>query len=203
MNSSREQSTYKNRVGDSRLRRPTMEYVKAIAERSSVRSYDGRAVPDDEMKTVLTAGGAAPVGMGKFESVHLTVVRDPKALERIGAGISEVMAKAMGRENKGPFDFYGASTLVIISSEATDLPGSDFVNAGGIAENMMLQAAKDGIGSCIIWATGSVVDGDEGMKSDLEVPAGFHPLFGVVFGYAVKAPAPKDMGEMRVQCNFV
>lgn len=180
-----------------------MEYVKAIIERSSVRKYDGKAVPDDDMNVILAAGGAAPVGMGRFDTMHLTVVRDAEKLRRIGAGISETMAKAMGRENKGPFDFYGASTLVVISSEPADLPGSDFVNAGGIAENMMLQAAKGSIGSCIIWATGSVVDGDEGLKADLAIPEGFHPLFGVVFGYAEKAPAPKDMSRMRIKCNFV
>lgn len=181
----------------------TMGYVKAIAGRSSVRSYDGRAVPDDEMDAILTAGGAAPVGMGRFETVHLTVVRDAEMLKRIGSGISEVMAKAMGRENKGPFDLYGASTLVIVSSEPASLPGIDYVNAGGVAENMMLQAAEDGIGSCIIWATGSAVDGDEGLGSSLGIPAGFHALFGVVFGYAAKAPAPKDMSEPRIGSNRV
>lgn len=180
-----------------------MDYIDAISKRSSVRKYDGRPVPDDVMKTVLTAGGAAPVGMGRFETLRLTVVRDAGKLETIGAGIAAAMAKAMGRENNGPFDFYGASTLVIISSGPADFPGGDYVNAGCIAENMMLQAAEGGIGSCIVWATGSVVDGDAGLKRSLGIPDGFHPLFGVVFGYADKAPAPKDMGRMRVQCNFV
>lgn len=179
-----------------------MEYVQSIVERSSVRRYDGRAVPDDEMGTVLTAGGAAPVGMGRFETLRLTVVRDKGLLDRIGAGIGEAMAKATGRGN-GKFDLYGASTLVVISSEPAAFPGGDLVNAGCIAENMMLQAAHDGIGSCIVWATGAVVDGDEGLKSELGIPEGFHPLFGIVFGYAEKAPAPKDMGKMRIHSNFV
>lgn len=179
-----------------------MEYVESIVDRSSVRGYDGRAVPDHEMKAILTAGGAAPVGMGRFDTLHLTVVRDEGLLGRIGAGIGEAMARITGREG-GPFDLYGASTLVVISSEPAAFPGGDLVNAGCVAENMMLQAAHDGVGSCIVWATGSVVDGDEELRSALGIPAGFHPLFGIVFGYATNAPAPKDMGEMRIRSSFV
>ncbi len=179
-----------------------MTVLEGIMRRRSVRRYDGRAVPDDEMRTILTAGGAAPIGMGRFDDMHMTVVTDRDRLSEIGKRVGEAMSRILQREN-APFDFYGASTLVLISSREAVLPGIDYADAGGVAENMMIQAAADGLGSCIIWASGSAVDGDEGLRRALRIPDGFHPLFGIVFGYAADEPGSRDADVPRIASDVI
>lgn len=59
-----------------------METLKAMNTRKSVRSYTG-ALSDEALQTVLKAGQAAPIGRGKYDTMHMTVIRDKSLLEEI------------------------------------------------------------------------------------------------------------------------
>lgn len=49
------------------------EVIKCLKERRSVRSYDGRPVPDDVLKEILDAGEYAASGMGRQATVMVAV----------------------------------------------------------------------------------------------------------------------------------
>ena len=161
-----------------------METMKAIAKRKSVRAYNAEQIPEDALNKILTAGCAAPVGMGKYDSMHLTVVQNKATLSLLSNAVGQTM-----RIDSDPF--YGAPTAVIISSTKPMMPGIDYTNAGCLAENIMLASADMGIGSVLVWATGMTLEADAELKKALAIPDGFTAQFGVALGYA----AADDNGE--------
>lgn len=46
--------------------------IETICSRKSVRSYTGENITAAELDVILKAANAAPVGMGQFDSLHLT-----------------------------------------------------------------------------------------------------------------------------------
>ncbi|MBQ3379017.1 MAG: nitroreductase family protein [Clostridia bacterium] len=180
-----------------------MEIIKGITKRSSVRKFTSEPVSDEELKTILLAGDCAPVSMGRYETMQLTVVRDAGVLKRIGAGASIVMSKVFGKEMKSPFNFYGAKTLVVISSKESAIKGINFANGGTIAENMMLQAAEGGIGSCVIWFAAAAINADAELKKSLGISEDMNALFAVALGHSAIPVPEKTPDSMKIKCNYV
>lgn len=60
-----------------------MELMKAIAMRKSTRSYKSEQISDESLNTIINAGCAAPVGMGAYNSVHLTVIQNSDLLDKL------------------------------------------------------------------------------------------------------------------------
>ena len=50
--------------------------------RRSIRSYTGEMPSDTELSQILKAVYAAPVGMGRYDSLHVTVVKNKNFLAR-------------------------------------------------------------------------------------------------------------------------
>lgn len=51
-----------------------MNTMETICSRKSVRTYTGEQITEEQLNTILKAANAAPVGMGQYEGVHLTVI---------------------------------------------------------------------------------------------------------------------------------
>ena len=49
-----------------------MELTKVIAMRKSTRSYRKEQISNESLMDIINAGYAAPVGNGKYDTVHLT-----------------------------------------------------------------------------------------------------------------------------------
>lgn len=173
-----------------------MEANKAIAARKSVRAYKGEKLPEEILNNILAAGCAAPVGMGRYDTLHLTVIQDEEALSRL----SDAVAKVTNRQGN---PFYGAPAVVLISSAEPSLPGSEYVNAGCIAENMMLAATDKGIGSVIVWAAGMTAEADSDIKKSLAIPEGYKALFSVAFGYAAADDQKEKDLKITIDTNRI
>lgn len=173
-----------------------METNKVIAARKSVRAYKGEQLPEEILDNILAAGCAAPVGMGMYNTLHLTLVQNKEALGRL----SDAAAQATNRQGD---PFYGAPAVVLISSKEVQVPGIDFVNAGCIAENMMLAAADKGIGSVIVWAAGMAVEADPDLKNSLAVPEGYKALFSVALGYAAADEQTEKDLKITIDTNRI
>lgn len=161
-----------------------MEIMQSILKRSSVRGYQPGQITPEELEQILYAGCAAPVGMSKYDSVHITVVQDPKLLAQLsetGKGIIKITSDPL----------YGAPTMILLSC-GEGAPGLDYVNASCIGENMMLQAAHDGIGSVIVWCAALAAQFNPELKAQLRIPEGFKPVLAMVFGYPAKESAQKE-----------
>lgn len=160
-----------------------METMQAIAARKSTRSFQPDQIPESALDAVLNAGCAAPVGMAAYETLHLTVVQDKTLIQKISnlasGGKSDI--------------FYGAPTVIIISSKAPPVPGLNYSNAGCIAENMLLAATDFGIANIYIFGTIRAFYALPMLLDDLEIPRGYQPVASVALGYPQEPDAaPKD-----------
>ena len=52
-----------------------METFKTMTCRKSVRSYKS-TLSDANLQKILMAAQAAPIGMGKYDTMHMTVIRN-------------------------------------------------------------------------------------------------------------------------------
>lgn len=166
-----------------------MDTLQAIATRKSTRNYTHRQLPEEALQTILQAGFAAPVAMGNYASLHITVVQDAQMLRRINACTEEMFYRLTGqRADLG----YGANTLVLVSTAPVHRPGTNHANAGIVVENMVLAATALGIDSVILGAAPAAVAKDEGLLQDLKIPAGFEPVLGVFLGYGAEQTPVKS-----------
>lgn len=167
-----------------------METLDALITRKTIRKYKKEQIKEAELDTILRAGGVAPVGMGDYASVHLTVIQNPALLKKISEGVK---AAVPGMKTDDPI--HGAPTLVIVSSAPNErMPAIGDFNAGCILENMMIAATDIGVGSVFMLST-ILAFSDPKLTGELKLPAGFKPLAAAAFGYADEPGTPKELAN--------
>ena len=166
-----------------------MNTLEAIAKRVSVRKYKSEQIPEEALEKILKAGMSAPVATAKYDGMHMTVVQNEELLQQISDETSDFISKIFGFRKEMDF---GAKTLVIISGTEGMVPGMEYINAGCIAENMLLAATSMGIDN-IVWAAAcGVISKNESLMNKLGIPEGFKPLLCASFGYAENEEPAKD-----------
>ena len=86
-----------------------METLLAISKRHSTRSFKNEQIAEEDLGLILKAANCAPIGMGAYDSMHLTLIQNPELLIEI-AGTSQG-----GPHSNGPF--YGAPTVILVSGK--------------------------------------------------------------------------------------
>ena len=81
-----------------------MELFDVINKRFSNRKFLEKQISNEDLDKILEAGMQAPVGRGRYEDMHITVIQDKSLLDEIN--------KLADRSV-----FYNAPTLVIISAK--------------------------------------------------------------------------------------
>ncbi len=124
-----------------------METLKTMTCRKSVRSYKN-TLSDADLQKILLSAQAAPIGMGKYDTMHMTVIRNAELLQELDRNGADFF----GDPSTKPL--YGAPCLVVISTpiENPAMGNVQYSNAAMMAEHMCLMATDLGIGSCNIWA---------------------------------------------------
>lgn len=175
-----------------------METMRALAKRKSTRNFSDRQVPEQDIEIILKAACAAPVGHGEYHALNLTVVRDADILDTIRETAVDCFRDPI-------LDiYYGAPTVIVISSSHGSVPELDMANAGTIAQSMMLAATDIGIDSCYIWGTVLACRAESDLLDDLELPDGYEPIASVAFGYSNEPEEPeKPMNTSTIKINRV
>jgi nitroreductase len=104
----------------------------AIVSKREVRAYADRPLPDDAVRRLLDAGRLAGSSRNR-QARRFVVLRDPALVE-------EAVQSVYAGDN-----LRGAALVVAI---VTGGKGPTSFDAGRAAQNMMLAASNDGIGSC-------------------------------------------------------
>ena len=146
-----------------------MELFEAIEKRFSNRKYLDKQISNENLKKILRAGMQAPVGRGKYDDVHMTVIQNKNLLNEI----SNLTDRSV---------FYNAPTLVIISAR-DDGYGLDNENSACVAENMLLAATGLGLGSIYLNLVIGLIKEHKEILDRLHLPEGFIPIVGVGLGY--------------------
>src|SRR4051794_41885194 len=106
-----------------------MDTFLAIASRREAREYDGRPLPDDAKRRILEAGRMAGSSRNR-QARRFVVLSDHEA-------VADVVY--------APENVRGAALVVAI---VTGIKGPAGLDAGRAAQNMLLAAHNEGIGSC-------------------------------------------------------
>lgn len=177
-----------------------METLKAIAMRKSARAYKPEQITGEELEAVLSAGCASPVGMGRYEALHLTVIKNRDLLDKIAAA-SKVNSP---RKDMGD-PFYGAPTAVFVSSTKDEnAPGApvELANAACIIENMHIAATDLGLGSVYLMGVVGMTDGNTELHREMGIPEGYTPVSAMALGYPVE-PLTEVRGRNPISMNVI
>jgi nitroreductase len=109
-----------------------MDTYLAIASKRELRSYDERPVSANAQKRILEAGRVAGSSKNR-QSRRFVVVRDPERVQQVAQAVY------------APDNVLGAALVVAVVVAGK---GPTAFDAGRAAQNMMLAASNDGIGSC-------------------------------------------------------
>ena len=144
-----------------------MDAYLAIVSRREVRSYDGRALPEDAVRRILEAGRLA--GSSRNRQLRRFVVLSDR--EAVAAAVFN------------PGNVRGAALVVAIVVSGK---GPLALDAGRAAQNMLLAAHADGIGSC----PNGISDADA-MAAVVGVEEGEQVATVLTFGYPARPRDPE------------
>lgn len=165
---------------------------QAIQSRRSVRSYSGRQLDRRTVQMLLHAAVWAPTAIHE-EAWAFVVVQDSSLLKALSDRAKPIFAEQMQRAGTGrtghSFEhltspdfniFYDANTLIVICAK----PVSPFVSADCwlAAENLMLAACAEGLGTCVIGSALSELNSAES-KAELGIPEDYTAVAPIIVGY--------------------
>jgi nitroreductase len=174
-----------------------MKIEDAILGRRSVREYTDDAVDEQTIRRLIGAAILAPSAVNQ-QLWTFTVARERTRLDRISRQAkAHMFATTPASEQSEHFQtllgdpdfdiFYGAPALIVISATA---PGPWIVEDCALAaENLMLAAFAEGLGTCWIGFAHSFLNTPEG-KAALGAPAAWVPVAPIIVGRPKAWPAP-------------
>lgn len=175
-----------------------METMKAIERRQSCRAYTEEPISEAELEILLQAAYAAPVGMGQYETMRLTVIQNRALLNEIDRAAAEFF----GDPAKHPL--YGAGTLILVSAIPPAPPRAvlAYCNAGCIVENMALAATDLGLGSVYIFGSVNAVKLHPDIVEKLHLPEGFVPVSALAVGHAAM-PMQERVFQKKIATDYL
>jgi nitroreductase len=183
-----------------------MELGEAILMRRSVRDYTGRVPDEATVRRLIDAAVNAPSANNR-QPWRFTVVRDRALLDRLDdearAFLLESLAPGPDADERraellDPEDnfLYNAPMLIVVSAVAAGKWNA--ADCALAAQNLMLAAHAEGLGSCWI---GMVQDylGTPAGKALLGLPDAWVPSASIIVGYPAVMPraVPRDEPEIR------
>ena len=175
-----------------------METLKTMTCRKSVRSYKN-TLSDADLQKILLSAQAAPIGMGKYDTMHMTVIRNAELLQELDRNAAEFF----GDPSRTPL--YGAPCLVIISTpiENPAMGNVQYSNAAMMAEHMCLMATDLGIGSCNIWGAIAALNQKPELVAKLDLPEGHIPCCAVTLGNTDDTFPEREIPADRIAVSYI
>lgn len=172
-----------------------MNAMDMIFSRRSIRSYTGEMPAAQELDLILKAVYASPVGMGRYDSLHVTVVKNKDFLSRLEAAAGA----QLGKENYHPL--YGAPVLLIFSSVFPGIPtdNSSYSNCAILSQNAALAAVSLGLGACHIWGAIRALNKEPDLLAELNLPEGFLPCCALALGRTQEVYELRAVKDGRIE----
>ena len=161
----------------------TPSLIDIIKTRRSVRAYNGEAISDADLKTILECGMLAPSAANE-QPWEFVVINDKSVLDKIGS-INHYASYA----SKAPL-----AILVCLDLQKEKEKGMGVLDIACACENMLLAAHALGLGG-VFTGIYPYKDRMEGFQKLVNLPSTVEPISLLVFGH------PK-MNNNRVPDRF-
>ena len=184
-----------------------MSVLDAIQHRRSVRDYTSKTIERKVIQTLLDAAVHAPTAMHE-EPWSFAVIQDQTMLNRLSDSAKKLVRnEAHGSDfprtkhtlhlmDKPDFHvFYNAGTLIVIYSK---LQGPFVVADCWLgAENLLLSACAQGLGTCVIGFAVSALNTPE-WKAVLQIPTEMTAIAPIIVGVPAgnTPPVPRKAPEI-------
>ncbi len=174
-----------------------MELNTVLKLRRSTRAYTDQQISAEQVAALLESAMAAPVGMARYDRVHLSVVQDRAVLDELNS----MFQAAVNKPEAVPT--YNAPTVIFIScdKEYDDLGMG--ANASCLMENMMLTATDLGLGNVYLFGMIQVLKDNPRVPELLQVPEGYRTVCGIAVGYATTPLTEREIPADRITVNYV
>jgi len=190
-----------------------MELLDLIKKRRSIRKYQDRQIPKEDLEKIIEAGLYAPNAGGGQRTI-IVGVHSKELTETIGKlnianfDKSKLIGSYVSKEQPSIIDdpaikngFYGAPAVCVVFAQKNFLYG--IPDAFCCAENMVLEATELGISSCIIARAEETFENELGKKllKDWQIPENYIARCFVVLGYcdgAYPDVKPRKDGRSRI-----
>jgi len=131
------------------------EAIRNMTERRSVRKFQQKQIPEEDLQQILEAARFAPTGMDRQQVLYI-VVQDAETL----ALLNKMNGEIMGNADAHPY--YGAPTIVLVLVKADVFTK---VEDGSLAMGNLMNAAYSlGIGSCWIHRAKEMFESTQGKE---------------------------------------
>lgn len=175
-----------------------MKTLEAIYSRRTIRNFNGESISETQLKEILKAAYASPVGRAMYDTLSLSVITNKELLGKW----EKAMADMVGNPDMHPF--YGAPTVILVSSAANGaLNNVNYSNAATLVQNMALAATELGVGACHIWGAVAALGGNKDLTKELGVSDGFTPCCAIALGRFDGKYEIREIPENRIATNYV
>ncbi len=175
-----------------------MNTFENLFSRRSIRTYNGNNITEEELGRILKAAYASPVGRALFDTLNITVISNRDYLNKW---------EDYCESESGHRPFYGAPTVILVSSliPSTDLRNVNvnFSNAAIIVQNIAIAATELGVGSCHIWGAVRLLNDNEELLKELNLPEGMVPCCAITLGQTDEKYELREISENKIKTDFI
>lgn len=137
----------------------TNAVLKAIADRRSNRGYAPRQLTEEELDAIMLAAVQAPSARNT-QPWHFSIVQDAALLKEFSDDYNRLQKADPGQD----ILFFGAPTVVFISTPVEAPTRFSQIDCGIAAQNMALAAHSIGLGSVILGRPMDVFQSENGAR---------------------------------------
>lgn len=169
----------------------SMSVLDAIYRRRAVRDYKPEPIDRETIEALLDAAVHAPTAM-HIEPWSFVVIQDKDLLNKLSDKTKEMLLKEIEGQTSAPAQkkrayatdpnfnvFYNAKTLILICAKSEDI--SNKADCWLAAQNLMLAACANGLGTCVIGLAIGLFNTPE-VKEYLGIPANVSPAAPILLG---------------------
>ncbi len=182
-----------------------MDLIQTIQTRRTVRDYLPREVDVDIVQRLLRAAVQAPSAMN-HQPCRFAIVQSAGQLKRYSDAAKQMLLAQRPDDHKfrGYADmlsslefniFYNAGTLIVVCVEEK----GPYVEADAwlAAENLMLAACAEGLGTCCVGFAVGVLN-TPAVKEELGIPPQGVAIAPIIVGYPHVVPPPVPRKDPRI-----
>ncbi|WP_213774233.1 nitroreductase family protein [Bradyrhizobium sp. dw_78] len=171
-----------------------MDLMEALRTRRAIREFTAEPVGDDLIKELIAAAILAP-SSSNLQPWGFAVVLGGERLHALGTEAKSYAAAHLATDSPlhahavdPTFEiFHGAAALIVICAVNSETQSAEDCCLAG--ENLMLAAHAKGLGTCWIGLSRPWLNAPA-TKTELGIPAGWHPVAPIILGHRKTLPAP-------------
>lgn len=182
-----------------------MELMTAIRGRRSVRAFRPDRLARSEIESLIEAAIQAPSAVNE-QSWGFVVIEDQAVLQRYSDAIKPGVLANLGSSSlpasfaKTLADpayhvFHGAAALIVLYATSRDSFAA--INCCLAAQNLMLAAFGQGLGSCWIGLAQGWLD-HQTVKTELGIPADWSAVAPIIVGHPNEIPPAPPRASPKV-----